>query len=446
MSKSILSLLKKSNSELPIWLGFELSKIPFKYRPGLGKLYQEQNENIKQFNALSIDQKQKRIYNRFYKVFEHAYTKIPFYSELYKKAGIKLEDINCFDKIKDIPIISKQDLIDTPLEERSYPIKGRFKVNTGGSSGKPLSFFMDPLRFGNEWAHIHNMWAQLGYTPQKLKLSFDGRSTVNDYIQYDLIRHSLRFDIYSDKTKNCQKLLSICRKYDVEFLHGYPSAISEFAIHCALYEPELLKRLKSTLKGAFLSSEYPSPHYRDTIEEIFNIPTQSFYGHTETCVMAVEEERFKYKVFQTYGYAESIEMGDTTDLVGTSFFNFASPLIRYNTEDSIKVIDINNGVLNTFEIKEGRKGEFILDKNNVKISLTGLLFGRHHKLFDVSDHIQVSQTKQGLAKILYVSDKNHQDFDSLFDSSNVQIDFSFERISKPILTKSGKINLLVNID
>lgn len=445
MNKNILSFLKQSNFELPLWLGFSFAKIPFKNRPGIGRLYEKQYVSIDAFKNNIVENKKQYIYNNFFKVFEHAYLNVPFYTELYKNAGITVKDINGFDRIKDVPIVTKKDLIDIPLKDRSYPVKGSLLVNTGGSSGKPFSFYMDPLRFGNEWAHIHYMWSKFQYTPQKLKLSFDGRSTVKDQIQYDFIRHSLRFDIYADKSKACEKLLAICKKHKIEYLHGYPSAISEFATHCSLYEPELLKILRSTLKGAFLSSEFPSPHYRNTIEEVFNIPTQSFYGHTETCVMALEGEKFKYHPFQTYGYAEGIDLGQgTTDLIGTSYFNFASPLIRYNTEDSIEVLENNSGILSAFSINEGRKGEFLLDKNNMKIPLTGLLFGRHHKLFDVSDHIQISQTRIGEAKVLYVSNKQLANIDSFFDSRNVNITFSFERISEPILTKAGKLSLLVN--
>jgi phenylacetate-CoA ligase len=86
-----------------------------------------------------------------------------------------------------------------------------------------------------------------------------------------------------------------------------------------------------------------------------------------------------------------------------------------------------------------------LDKNNVKIPLTGLIFGRHHRLFDLCQYVQVKQSNSGEATILYVSenDLKNDELTSMFDSSNVDIDFHFEKISNPILTKSGKINLLV---
>lgn len=444
--KRFLNKLKESDVEMPIAIGQFLAHIPFSIRPGIAKTYREQKKLIIAFNDFTIKQKEDVIFGKFYKVFEHAYLNVPFYNCLYKTHGLKLTDITSLADIKNIPIVSKKELMAVPLEERSYPIKNRLKVNTGGSSGEPFSFYMDPLRYGNEWAHIHYMWSKLGYRPSSLKLGFDGRSTVKDLIKYDFIRNNLRYDIYADPFLVCEKLSNIVKHKNIEYLHGYPSAIYGFAKHCKKNNANLLKILKGTLKGAFLSSEFPAPHYRNGIEEIFNIETQSFYGHTETCVMAMEKNKYEYEVFQTYGYAESgVPENNSTNLIGTSYFNFASPLIRYNTQDSIEVLNTEGEWLKTFKIKKGRNSDFILDINGNKISLTGLIFGRHHKLFDLCDHVQIKQEKAAEATILYVTKNNQpiKNIDELFDSRNIQIKFDFRNIKKPILTQSGKINLLI---
>ncbi|HTN38855.1 MAG TPA: hypothetical protein VL053_17375, partial [Arachidicoccus sp.] len=423
--------------------------IPFKYRPGIGKSYSVQLKSIIEFEKLQISEKKEFIFQKFYPIFQHAFENISFYRRLYTNAGIKLNQINSFEDISKLPIISKNDLREVLLEERSFPVKGRTLVNTGGSSGKPLAFYMDPNRFGNEWAHIHYMWSKLGYSPSKLKLNFDGRSTVKNKIQYDFVRHSLRYDIYADPKSVNAVLLKIARKHKIFYLHGYPSAIYNFAISCQGESPELLEILRETLRGAFLVSEFPNPKFRNKISEIFGIPTQSFYGHTETCVMAYEKQAaFNFYAFQTYGFAEAIELtpGKST-LIGTNYYNFASPLIRYDTEDGINVLEKQEGILEEFEIKEGRNGEYIIDRSGNKVPLTGLIFGRHHKIFEFAKHVQVYQDEPGLAVILFVPNKDFKDHDfkdlDLFDSSNIAITFSFKQIDNPVLTQSGKINLLV---
>jgi len=442
----ILNNLKKNNYYLPISLGLTLSGIPFCLRPGIGRMYQKQERNIKRYNTYDLEQKRKYIFDCFYNVFSHAYKNILFYRDLYKSNGLNVDDINCFEDIKRVPIIRKRDLLDIPLEDRSFSVPNRLLVNTGGSSGKTLSFYMDPIRYGNEWAHIHSMWSIYGYKPSKLKINFGGTSNLKGGVQYDFARNALKFNIYADPYQASKELIQICKKHKVEYLHGYPSAISNFSLHCERNEPELVTILRSSLKAAFLSSEFPSPNYRNNIERVFDIPTQAFYGHTETCVMAVEKVKDSYNVFQTYGYAEAEPLDENIfELIGTSYFNFASPLIRYNTEDTINSINISDGILEFFKIETGRKGEFILDNEGKQIPLTGLVFGRHHELFNVCDHVQISQKNKGKAIIYCVSSSviPEEELKDQFDSSSLKIDFTFKRIDKPIQSKSGKINLLV---
>ncbi len=111
-------------------------------------------------------------------------------------------------------------------------------------------------------------------------------------------------------------------------------------------------------------------------------------------------------------------------------------------------------------IKEGRSGDFIEDRNGKKISLTALMFVRHHKAFDFADYIQINQFKPGKAT-LYITMKSYLGrvgqtcspkmdtrFDSgfpasFFDLSNIAIDFDFKIISKPIRTAMGKLKLRV---
>ncbi len=444
----LLVYLKKNNFQVPAGVGQMLSHIPFSMRPGLGKTYSAQSKAIADYPQLSPEARQQFVFDKFYKVFSHAINNIPFYKNLYSSHGIEERDIRSFDDISKIPVIGKEDLLEVPLEERSYPVPNRTLVNTGGSSGKTLSFYMDPARFGNEWAHIHYIWSKLGYKPSDLKLVFDGRANVNNHIQYDFLRHSLRYDIYAQPEKNAAVLFEIIKKHPIYYLHGYPSAIYNLALYCEANDTRLLNKLKQSLRGAFLSSEFPSPVFRDKIEAVFGIKTQSFYGHTETCVLAYEDHTpFSYQVLQTYGLAEAVPyQGDQNFLVGTSYYNFASPLIRYNTNDIIDSVEHEKGMLTRFKISSGRSGEYIYDKHGNKIPLTGLIFGRHHKIFDLSKFVQVMQQEPGKAKILYVLKNNAEKFtdgNEVFDSSNVAIDFEFCEIDKPVMTAAGKINLLV---
>lgn len=149
--------------------------------------------------------------------------------------------------------------------------------------------------------------------------------------------------------------------------------------------------------------------------------------------------------YVTYGLTEVVD----GHLIGTSYHNFDMPLIRYDTGGLVEDVSESPmvGHLTTaFAIREGRSGDFIEAGNGKKIPLTALIFGRHHHAFDVADYIQIHQDVPGKA-ILYVTlkDKAHRPSDalSLFDLSNVQVEFTVEFRDAPIRTAAGKLKLRV---
>jgi len=445
---SVTLLIRNNFNRLPLNSGKILAHIPFQYRPGIGRIYKNRRREIAEFEDMSISAKKSFIFRRIYKLVEFSFSNISFYKEYYEKNGFQLSDLKSYEDLYKIPIINKSILQEYPLEKRTCLVPDKYLENTGGSSGRPLSFFIQSNSMGHEWAHMHTIWAKLGYRPCNLKLTFGGRSDVEDFLQYDSVRHHFFVDIYADFSLIAKKLKTVLKKNNIYFLHGYPSAIYEFAINCENLNSELLEMLKKNLKGIFLGSEYPIPLYRNKIEEVFGVQSVSWYGHTERAVLAYEKyEKFEYWPFQTYGFAEAVRDGNGKfNLIGTSYYNYASPLIRYNTEDEIEPI-FRDGLLRSFTIDGGRKGEFILDHNRKQISLTGLIFGRHHKIFNYCSFIQVRQEAPGKATILITPNSSTSEvsaFRDLFDSKNVEIKFEFQEISEPIRTQSGKVNLLIH--
>ena len=160
------------------------------------------------------------------------------------------------------------------------------------------------------------------------------------------------------------------------------------------------------------------------------------------CILAQEKFENKYFPYQTYGYCEVIE----NKLIGTSYNNFDMPLIRYDTGDIVKAQFSNSGIINYFTVTNGRVGEFITDNDGVKIPLTALIFGRHHKAFEYFDFIQVEQNESSKKVTFYLTSnsKNIIYNDSLLNISNVNIDYNVVIIKSPLKTISGKVNLKIS--
>ena len=431
---------------IPLPIGQLISYIPFEIRPGIHHVYRKRKHELRTYENMDCDQKKKWIFNKIRNQVEYAVAKVPFYKSYYAEQKFNVEQLKGFDDIKRVPLINKNILRNYSLKHRSVYVPESYKVNTGGSSGNSLSFYVHADQMGNEWAHMHRIWEKLGYVPHHLKLSFGGRSDIKDSIQYDSVRHTIAVNIYADFETVLARIKKLVARHKVYYLHGYPSALYEFALGCLKYNQPLLNILQSQLKGAFLGSEFPLPLYRKTIENTFGIPTVSWYGHTERCILAYEkDEPYLYVPFQTYGYAEAVTVdGSNANLVGTSYNNFVSPLIRYDTEDKITDMTMWDGILTAFQVNDGRSGQFVVDRNGKKIPLTGLIFGRHHAMFNYCSHIQIFQPQPGKAVVLFVPHNLKYNFTtSDFDNSNVAIDFRFEQLPNPVRTTSGKINLLL---
>lgn len=442
---SVAVFLKNNLKNIPPVIGKTINKFPYDYRPGIGAVYRQRKLEIAKYESYSAKKRQDFVFQQMKSIVSFAYKNVSAYKDYYNKQGFHPDLLLSFDDIAKIPLTSKSILNQYPIEERSYPKKGRYIVNTGGSSGTPFSFYIESSSMGHEWAHMHTIWSKLGFKVSDLKLVFGGRSNIKNYVDYDVVRNNFALDLYADYKAVSAKLKKILKRYEVKYLHGYPSSIYDFAIFCREQDNELREMLSKQLVGAFMGSEFPHPHYREVIQNVFGIDTISWYGHTERCVLAYEKnEKFVYEPFQTYGYAEEVSSDGQNELVATSYYNQASPLIRYNTNDEITETISEGGILKSFQMKGGRSGEFVIDRDGKKINLTGLIFGRHHELFNKAKYIQVKQVDTGVIEIHYVANGLLADkAATLFDSNNVNMDISFVQRDEPVRTVAGKVGLLI---
>lgn len=443
---SYISFAKKHLTVIPYNIGKYIALVPYQFRPGMSAVYNSRKHDIEKYKFYNEKAYKAFIYERVKYIAEYASKNIPFYNELYTQLDVNPEKFNGFNDLKNLPVISKADLQKVPLEYRSNLKLKKSLANTGGSSGQPLSFYIEPNSVPHEWAHMHTIWGKLGYKQKDLKIVFAGRADVKNILEYDAVRHQLTIDIYKSPQQIADMLLTNFNKYKPKYLHGYPSAIFDFVIWLDVKKHPLLALFKQYIQGIFLGSEFPSPKIRKKVEELLSCSSVSWYGHTERAVLAYEKDaQYTYSPFVSYGFAEAIKNEqDDFSLVATSYYNYASPLIRYDTSDLIEP-NIKDSLLVDFKISSGRNGEYVLDRHSNKIYLTALIFGRHHSIFDYVQHVQVKQNEQGKVTFYITSNHSysHEFLIDKMDLSNVDLDFSFEVIQSPIKTAAGKVVLLI---
>lgn len=433
---AVKQIIKEIIERLPYPIGSIMSRVPFSLR--LGELYERLKDGCTQSIEWSDAQREQYSVGKFRTIFEYARKHFPCYRELYEKAGVLDLEVKSFADIAKVPIIDK-----AWARKHFMEFKGTYRLNTGGSSGEPTAFWGDRECWAREWAHMHTIWEMLGYDYRDLKLAIRGRNLGRRPFSYNPVHNEYIINTYLNVKDYAAKLTRLFAKRKVKWFHGYPSSIYQFILECeAAYGKDGTHELYKSVRGLLLSSEFPLPYMKEKFNE-YGLRWISWYGHTEMCVLAYDKNcNNRYHPFATYGLAE-VENGH---LIGTSFHNFEMPLIRYDTGDLVEATKVSAaGMIEEFAIKEGRSGDFIEDKNGKKIPLTALIFGRHHKAFDVADYIQIGQTEPGKAT-LYVTTNDRsvrRGLENLFDLRNVDIDFEFRVIDKPIRTLLGKLKLRV---
>lgn len=355
------------------------------------------------------------------KILTYAVNKVAFY----KPYRCKLDNVRSYrEALKHFPIIDKktvqerfEEFISDDIADIRY-----LKARTGGSSGNQLLFYQDRAIYGIEMAFMHSLWKRVGYSPACRKATFRGvtfdKLKANEYWQYNPIHNELQFSPFHISEDNLGLYLEKMLKYRPEFLHGYPSALTNLAQYIISHE---LQSQLPELQAVLCCSEECTAIQRQRMEQAFSCRVYSWYGHSERVVLAGECEKTQaYHALPGYGICEIIKPdgqpcspGECGEITGTGFWNFSMPLIRYNTEDSARFLGNScscrrNNVI--FDQVESRWKSGILSKSNVLISAAAL--NVHEEVFDRVRNFQYYQPQPGSLEILVVPADNWSDGDA----------------------------------
>jgi len=215
---SIALYLKNNLTNIHPVIGKTINKFPYDYRPGIGAVYRQRKSEIAKYESFTTEDRRNFIFQQMKSIVSFAYHKVPAYKDYYNKQSFHPDLLLSFDDIAKIPLTSKSILSQYPIEERSFPKKGRYIVNTGGSSGTPFGFYIEPSSMGHEWAHMHTIWNKLGFKVSDLKLVFGGRSNIKNLVDYDAVRNSFGLDLYADYKDVSAKLKKILKRYKIKYL------------------------------------------------------------------------------------------------------------------------------------------------------------------------------------------------------------------------------------
>lgn len=444
---SIQSQLKNVAENLPESIGRPLANVPFIFR--LGSAYLRAQKEIIRAESGNFTTLNEQRFMQMRSLLNYVCEKIQFYREFYYAKGFSVNEFRSLNDWERVPVVTKADLQSAPLSIRLASGTKGMKINTGGTSGQPLEFFLDSQAFAREWAHMHYIWKARGYRQQHLKLTFRGKHfSRSQPFRYNAVHNEYVVNANCPMSQVVESVLALSRNTVIRWVHGYPSLVAEFAYALAKYEVSLLANFRARLFGILLGSEYPAPVYRTVIEQVLSSNIVSWYGHSEMAVLARETATGVYASLPSYGYAEAVPAEDSADyrLICTSLHNRVHPFIRYDTGDLIEPISQFGNSL-AFRITEGRVGDFIVDRQGNKHGLTAIIFGRHHEAFKHLQHLQIRDEGQGRMTLIVTPRNNNIKTETLiqgFDLNDLDIEWQLQIVHEPIRTKTGKIRLKIN--
>jgi len=338
-------------------------------------------------------------------VVNYAINNFNFYKEYLKGINLEIWD--------NIPLLNKDEIQNALPEFRNFNCK-KFYVATGGVTGKPATFFQSNNVWNKELAFVYDYFNRFGYKPNMRKASFRGGDFSNLNLKqvwkYNPIYNEMHFSPFHMNLNTIETYVSELNKKQPLYFHGYPST---FVMLAMLMQKKSLK-LDYKPKAFFLISENYNEKDITFLKNFFDAKISSFYGHGERLVFAIASEDLKtYQPNLQYGYMELIdkkgyvikENGKIGEIVGTSYDNYAMPLIRYKTGDYTYY---TNYKTKTFAQIQGKWGQdALIGKNGEIITLTAL--NLHSSELDNFIRTQFRQMGKGIVELSVISLKRISD-------------------------------------
>jgi len=428
--------IKKLNEKCPQFI--KVACAPF-IRGKLikNKVFINTYKEINQFNSLSEEEKDLQQFKKLKDNLIYCYNNVQYYKDLFDKVNFDPYKITSFEDIKTIPYLTKEIVIENEGKLLSKENINYYLAFTGGSTGKPLSIYLDKESIYKERAFVYNYWGKLGYDVKKSKMvTFRGLEFEGKTYKYNPIYKEIVISPFKLNENTLDEYIKIIRRFKPQFICGYPSALMNFC--------RLLKKNKESLvfKGVFFISENCTLEEKEYVEGVLKCKSAIFYGHSERAVFA---ERYDdtYVFNKLYGYTELIptEEENKYRIVCTGFLNKKMPLVRYMTDD-IAVIQDGN-----IDIIGHRDKEMLIGKNNESISITSINF--HTDVFKKINQYQFEQFEKGKAVLKVVQEEPINEDDILLMNKaiakklNNVLEVEIKIVDDISLSNRGKIKRII---
>jgi phenylacetate-CoA ligase len=290
-------------------------------------------------HRLSSDQIHRYQAQRIEAILQHALQQVPAYRRAPAVQGDGLRALEQF------PLLDRSTLLERWEEyvarnARRYSPK---LVRTGGTTGKPVSLYLDgrTRALWNMMVLLRRQWA--GWKPGDRSVLLHPFHRLPSYLRrpvdpetpYEVDRSRRELFLNAGKLDDWRlgQFSRLLVEFRPQILRGYPSRLILLAR--ALRSSHARLRLRAVLTGGELLGD----EHRRYLEETFGCKVYDWYNMWENVATALQCEQGTYHLIPELGYVEilrngiSCKSGEVGEIVGTHLGNFSMPLIRYNMND-----------------------------------------------------------------------------------------------------------------
>ena len=392
-------------------------------------------------------------------IIEYAYNNVPGYNQLFRENNVIPLDYKELTDIIKFPTITKEIIRDNlkDFTSRKIPKYKLVYMTTGGSTGIPFGFYNTIKNYYIERAFIYTGWERTSWKLAEraavMRGSFIG--SEEKFYKYDRFNNELLLSSYYLNENTYHNYLSKILDFNPKHIQAYPSSAMLFSKYI-IGNDDIGKINCKTL---FLGSENLYDWQKKLIKKAF--PESSiihWYGHAEKVILADYcESNEQFHIWPFYGLTEildkngkEVSQNETGELVGTSFWNYATPFIRYRTKDFAKKgEEYCKNCKRQFKLIEqidGRLQEFIISSNGRFISMTSI--NMHDDIFDKIKQFQFYQDTPGLVTFKYIPKITFSNDDGIDIYNRIKLklvnDFELNimEVENIEIKKSGKYSFL----
>ncbi|MHA1368802.1 MAG: phenylacetate--CoA ligase family protein [Promethearchaeota archaeon] len=291
-------------------------------------------------------------------IYEHKFNKlkrllwfsskyVPYYKDLFERENIhvgNIKDIETYEA--EVPILTKDTVRANfdKLRATRVIFSPIIKNSTGGSTGKPMNFFLDQseLSYKKAIAMLNLTW--LGWRPWEKKAYLWGASRDLEQSRRYMLEQRLKNMIYLNSFNMTQRKMHRyyhkLNRYRPKVIIGYANSLYLFAHFMKRYDLRF-EAFKFSIQS---SAETIYPYMRKLIEKQFNAKIFNSYGSREVSALAHECEAHKgLHVNEQINHIEialiesnrsaKIGGGGYGKIIVTNLTNYIFPFLRYEIGD-----------------------------------------------------------------------------------------------------------------